>query len=112
MDNAISRFAFATENLLLKSSCLDFCTCTLLIIIVLQMTGGNDISLIYPWVNINDITQDIWSWLDREEEKKEKQFADELMSASMSLDTVSLVKNISCDNPGNREYFTKHFWSV
>ena len=70
---------------------------------MLQMTGGNDISLIYPWVNINDITQDIWSWLDREEEKKEKQFADELMSAS--LDCVSLDKNTSSDSPGTGQYF-------
>ena len=27
------------------------------------MTGGNDISLIYPWVNINNTNTDILSWL-------------------------------------------------
>ena len=36
-----------------------------------QMTGGNDISLIYPWVNINSLSQDIWGWVDREEASKD-----------------------------------------
>ena len=31
------------------------------------MTGGNDISLIYPWVHINSLRQEIGLWLDREE---------------------------------------------
>ena len=35
------------------------------------MTGGNDISLIYPWVNINSLSQDIWGWVDREEASKD-----------------------------------------
>ena len=37
-----------------------------------QMTGGNDISLIYPWVNINSLSQDIWGWVDREEASKDR----------------------------------------
>lgn len=36
-----------------------------------EMTGGNDISLIYPWVNINSLSQDIWGWVDREEASKD-----------------------------------------
>ena len=36
------------------------------------MTGGNDISLIYPWVNINSLSQDIWGWVDREEGSKDQ----------------------------------------
>ena len=36
------------------------------------MTGGNDISLIYPWVNINSLSQDIWGWVDREEASKDR----------------------------------------
>ena len=36
------------------------------------MTGGNDISLIYPWVNINSLSQDIWGWVDREESSKDR----------------------------------------
>ena len=31
------------------------------------MTGGNDISLIYPWVNINNTNTDILSWLQHHE---------------------------------------------
>ena len=31
------------------------------------MTGGNDISLIYPWVNINNTNTDILSWLHHRE---------------------------------------------
>ena len=42
------------------------------------MTGGNDISLIYPWVNINDSTKDICSWIGKEEERLESQFEEEL----------------------------------
>ena len=31
------------------------------------MTGGNDISLIYPWVNINNTNTEILSWLQHRE---------------------------------------------
>ena len=41
-------------------------------IILLQMTGGNDISLIYPWVHINCLRQEIGLWLDREEAAMER----------------------------------------
>ena len=41
-------------------------------IILLQMTGGNDISLIYPWVHINSLRQEIGLWLDREEVAMER----------------------------------------
>ena len=37
----------------------------------LQMTGGNDISLIYPWVHIASLSQEIGLWLDREEAARE-----------------------------------------
>ena len=37
------------------------------------MTGGNDISLIYPWLNINHCNADIWSWIHREEESSVEQ---------------------------------------
>ena len=40
--------------------------------VLYQMTGGNDISLIYPWVNINSLSQDIWGWVDREESSKDR----------------------------------------
>ena len=49
------------------------------------MTGGNDISLIYPWVNINDCTTDICSWIGKEEERLERQFGEELGSLENSL---------------------------
>ena len=39
---------------------------------MLQMTGGNDISLIYPWVHITSLSQDIGLWLDREEAIRER----------------------------------------
>ena len=36
------------------------------------MTGGNDISLIYPWVHISSIRQEIGLWLDKEEAAMER----------------------------------------
>ena len=36
------------------------------------MTGGNDISLIYPWVHISSLRQEIGLWLDKEEAAMER----------------------------------------
>ena len=46
--------------------------CSIQRIILLQMTGGNDISLIYPWVHISSIRQEIGLWLDKEEATMER----------------------------------------
>ena len=33
------------------------------------MTGGNDISLIYPWLHVNNSQEDIISWLQAEQDR-------------------------------------------
>ena len=54
------------------------------------MTGGNDISLIYPWVHISSLRQEIGLWLDKEEAAMErmteaKRSEETIMSGEMPM---------------------------
>ena len=60
---------------------------------LLQMTGGNDISLIYPWVHISSLSQDIGLWLDREEAVKERRT--EVKRSSEEIGMVSGCRRLS-----------------
>ena len=60
------------------------------------MTGGNDISLIYPWININMINNDIASWIKREEDEKEKQFSEDVLSLDNCFSSLDKANVDSC----------------
>ena len=70
-------------------------TCTS-VLVLLQMTGGNDISLIYPWININMINNDIASWIKREEDEKEKQFSEDVLSLDNCFSSLDKANVDSC----------------